>query len=502
MRFLNSLRNSALALLGQVVSIVLGFGVRWVFVRQLGQEYLGVNSVMESVLMILSMAELGIGTSVAFALYKPIANGDEKRIASLMAFYKLVYRILGIGTAVIGPLLIPFMGFFTREAVEVAHINAIYLLFVLNTVLSYFFSYKRTLFSACQKHYVVSVAEDGMAVLKYTLQALVLLRFGSYIGYLLINLLCGVSTNLILSVLCDKQYPYLKTYKKEKLCQEDREKLKKSVVSLMVQKICAKLVTSTDNLMISYAKLTLMGVYSNYSMVVSTISRVVYQVLRSILGSVGDLMVQKDGERKYRVFQEFAFANFCCYFFFSVGISACLERFLVLWAGEEWLLSPAVTFVVVMNFFLHGQREANVVVIEAAGIFNHLRMKAVGEVVVNLAVSYLFLAVFQMGIYGVLLGTTVSMVSVCIWWEVWAVHKYALHRPVAYYYRGYFRQLFSAAVGCFAAYGASAWIPVDGLGGLLLAGLGAVGIFLVMLLLFHGRTREFRALLERFGVRV
>lgn len=229
MRFLNSLRNSALALLGQVVSIVLGFGVRWVFVRQLGQEYLGVNSVMESVLMILSMAELGIGTSVAFALYKPIANGDEKRIASLMAFYKLVYRILGIGTAVIGPLLIPFMGFFTREAVEVAHINAIYLLFVLNTVLSYFFSYKRTLFSACQKHYVVSVAEDGMAVLKYTLQALVLLRFGSYIGYLLINLLCGVSTNLILSVLCDKQYPYLKTYKKEKLCQEDREKLKKAL---------------------------------------------------------------------------------------------------------------------------------------------------------------------------------------------------------------------------------------------------------------------------------
>mgnify|MGYP000585678194 CR=1 FL=1 len=75
MRFLNSLRNSALALLGQVVSIVLGFGVRWVFVRQLGQEYLGVNSVMESVLMILSMAELGIGTSVAFALYKPSRMG-------------------------------------------------------------------------------------------------------------------------------------------------------------------------------------------------------------------------------------------------------------------------------------------------------------------------------------------------------------------------------------------------------------------------------------------
>ena len=82
MRFFNSLRNSALAFAGQIVAILMGFAVRWLFIRNLGQDYLGVNSVMESMLMILSMTELGIGTSVAFALYKPIDENDEKRIGA------------------------------------------------------------------------------------------------------------------------------------------------------------------------------------------------------------------------------------------------------------------------------------------------------------------------------------------------------------------------------------------------------------------------------------
>ena len=69
MRFFNSLRNSALSFIGQIITILMGFVVRWLFIRQLGQDYLGVNSVMESMLMLLSMTELGIGTSIAVSSY-------------------------------------------------------------------------------------------------------------------------------------------------------------------------------------------------------------------------------------------------------------------------------------------------------------------------------------------------------------------------------------------------------------------------------------------------
>jgi O-antigen/teichoic acid export membrane protein len=363
MRFFNSLRNSALAFIGQIITILMGFGVRWLFIHKLGQDYLGVNSVMESMLMILSMTELGIGTSVAFALYKPIANGDERRIGSLMAFYRKVYHAIGIFTAVIGPFLLPFMHFFTKEAVDVGNLNLIYLLFLLNTVLSYFFAYKRTLLNAYQQSYVNSVSEDLFAVLKYILQALVLIYYKSYIGFIVINIVCAVLTNIVISIVCDKKYPFVKNYKKEKLTTEDRNGIRKSIVSLMYQKIGAKLVTGTDNLMISYAKLSLMGIYSNYAMVVSIVSRVVYNVLHSVMGSMGNLMVQKDSNHKNNVFEEFAFATFGFYFFIAIGFSACLERFIVLWAGEDWLLSPLVTLLVIFNFFLMGMRQPCIVVI-------------------------------------------------------------------------------------------------------------------------------------------
>lgn len=498
MRFINSLRNSGFAFIGQIATILLGFVVRWFFVHKLGQDYLGVNSVMESMLTILSVTELGIGTSVAFALYKPIDNGDERKVAALMALYKKVYHIIGIATAVVGPMLIPFMKFFTKEAADVSGLTLIYILFLANTVISYFFSYKRTLLSAYQQNYINSLSEDLFALLKYVLQIVVLCVYGSYIGYIVINLICTFGTNVVISAVCNKKYPFLKEYKNEKLTKEDTAGLKKSIVSLIYQKVGAKLVTGTDNLMISYAKLSLMGIYSNYAMVVSTVSRVVYNVLHSVIGSLGNLMVQEDTKHKNSVFEEFAFATFSFYFFISIGFSACLERFIVIWAGENWLLAPSVTFIVILNFFLMGMRQPCIAVIEAAGLFNKMRLKAVGEVIVNLIVSFIFLIVFQMGIYGVLLGTTVSTVSICIWWEIMAVHKYALNTSAKQYTVNFIVYMAVATAGCFLAYYVNRLIPIDGFCGLILSGISAVVIFVIIIFTVYGRTRRFKALAGRF----
>ena len=498
MRFFNSLRNSAFALIGQIITILFGFIVRWFFIHTLGQDYLGVNSVMESMLMLLSMTELGIGSSVAFALYKPIDDDNRPKIAALMSFYRKTYHIIGLLTLVVGPMLIPFMHFFTKEAADIDGLTLIYILFLANTVLSYFFAYKRTLINACQQSYINSLSEDGFALIKYALQIVSLTVYKSYIGYLVINIVCSVAANAVISYICDKKHPYLKEYKNEKLTKEDKDGLKTSIISLMYQKVGAKLVTGTDNLMISYAKLTLMGIYSNYSMVVSIISRVVHNVMSSVMGSVDNLMVQDDKELKCKVYEEFVFATFGFYFFISIGFSACLERFIALWAGPDWVLSPLVTFVVILNFFLMGMRQPNIVIIEVAGLFNEMRMKAVGEVVVNLVVSFLFLIVFNMGIYGVLFGTTVSMVSVCVWWEIMAVHKYKLEMSSKKHWAEYFGYTAVAFIGCFLAYFVNGTISVEGFWGLILSGMCAVVIYTVMVFVIYGRSRAFKSLAGRF----
>ena len=498
MRFLNSLRNSAAAFVGQIVTIVLGVVLRWFFVHYLGQDYLGVNSVMESMVTILSMTDLGIGTSVTFALYKPIADGDEKRVGALMAFYRKVYMVIGFGTALLGPFLLPFMRFFTREATDVPHMTGIYLLFLANTALSYFFAYKRTLLSAYEENYVNSITEDTVAVFKYLLQGMFLFFARSYIGYLSVSLAATLVTNLIISHSCDRKHPFVKKYHHASLYPEDKAQLKTSIVSMLYQNIGAKLVTGTDNLMISYAKLTLMGIYSNYAMVVSIAARIVYNVLHSIMGSIGNLMVEEDNAHKSKVYEEFFFATFCFYCLLSVGFAGCLERFLLIWAGDGWLLGPSITFIVILNFFLNGLRQPNVVIIEAAGLFNKMRAKAVSEVIVNLVVSLLFLIVFDWGIYGVLLGTTVSMVSVCIWWETGAVHRFALHTSVKRFWRQYAGYLVFCAGVCFVTYFLCRKLPMQGIPGLFVSGVISVALFGAALLVCYGRTGRFRSLAGRF----
>lgn len=481
-----------------MVTILMGFLVRWLFIHHLGQEYLGVNSVMESMLTLLSMTELGIGTSVAFALYKPIDDDDQKRIGSLMAFYRSIYHVIGVLTAVLGVLLIPFMSFFTKDATQVANMNFIYLLFLTNTVLSYFFSYKRTLLSAYQENYINSLTEDLFAIIKYILQCITIVVFHSYIGYLVIHLVCCFSANVVISKICNKKYSFVKDYKKEKLLPEDKELLKKNVISLMFLKVGGNLVTGTDNLMISSVNIALMGVYSNYSMIIGIIERVVGNVLRSVMGSIGNLMVQNDEKHKYKVYEEFMFVGFCAFFFISIVMSGCLERFIGLIAGNDWILPPTVTFVVIMNFFLHGMRQPTLAVIEAAGLFNQMRIKAVLEVLVNLVVSFLFLIVFDMGIYGVLFGTTVSKVGVCIWWEVLVVHKYAFSTSVLGYTLKYSKSIIITAVGCFTAYFLSGMITLDGIAGLLLAGIVSAVIFIILMLIFYFKSSEFQRLRKRF----
>ena len=498
MRFVNSVKNSAVMLAWQLVNVVAGFALRTIFIKQLGFDYLGLNSVMESVLMLLSMAELGIGTSVAFALYAPIERGDEEKIGMLMAFYRRVYHAIAFVTAGLGLLLTPFLKIITNGATEVIpHVTVIYLLFLTNTVLSYFFSYRRTLISAYQLHYINSTNENVFLLIKYILQAAVLIVYRNYILFLVIQVVCVFLSNLFIFRKSDKMFPFVRKYKKTKLSRGDAALMQKSVVSLMFQRLSAALVTGTDNLMINSVGLVVMGVYSNYSMIISTISRVLSQVFQSVIGSVGNLMVQKDENHKFDVYKELMFLNFAVYSVICVVLGSAAERFIRLWVGEAGVMSPWITFVVLMNFYMTGMRQTNILVIDSSGLFNHLRMKAVLEVVINLIVSFLFLVVFQMGVYGVLLGTTVSIVSTCLWWEPVVIHKFAFRRsPLAYFvkYAVYFAATLATA---FVSRIICDLIPGEGFFSLCLSGLASFGLAVLMLVLLFGRTTEFKSLWMR-----
>ena len=157
-RIANSVKNISFGVTAQVIQMLLGFVSRTVFIKYLAIEYLGVNGLFTNILSLFSLAELGIGSAFLYALYKPIAAKDEKKLAALIGLYSRIYMIIAGIVTVIGLLIMPFLDIIVHDpSPKIADdLYIIYGLFLFNTVSTYFFYYKLSLFHADQKSYVVS----------------------------------------------------------------------------------------------------------------------------------------------------------------------------------------------------------------------------------------------------------------------------------------------------------------------------------------------------------
>ena len=150
-----SIINILTGFCGYFINAIIGYICRIVFVRCLSAEYLGVNGLFTNILSMLSLAELGIGSAIGFALYKPLAKNDTEKIASLMRFYGKAYKIIGCVVAFFGILMMPFLNIITAQPNIQENLYVIYLMYLFNTASTYFFSYRSALLTADQRNYIV-----------------------------------------------------------------------------------------------------------------------------------------------------------------------------------------------------------------------------------------------------------------------------------------------------------------------------------------------------------
>src|SRR5699024_2094381 len=148
-------------LIGQILNILLSFGSRIVFVKMLNAEYLGVNGLFTDVLSILSLAELGFGSAVIYGLYKPLAVNNESKVKALMNFYSRVYRSIDFSVVGFGLFLLSFLNVIIIDAPAISILHLIFLLYLANSVVTYFYAYKRSLITADQKNYIVTFYKSG-----------------------------------------------------------------------------------------------------------------------------------------------------------------------------------------------------------------------------------------------------------------------------------------------------------------------------------------------------
>ncbi len=425
-----SVKNSLYAITGQAVSLIFGFVTRLVFARILGETYLGVNNIFYSVLSLLSLTELGMGTAFTFALYKPISDGDEERISRVMNLYCVAYRIVAAAVAVFGICLVPFIPKMTGDIPEISHITLIYLLFLGNSVASYLFSYKRALITASEQDYKNSVNISVFSVLQNAVQLVILLTTGSYTLYIAAQLVCTVLSNLSISVVAQRMFPYLGKHK-ELPEKTELTEIKSNVKAMFMNRFGSVAVTGTDNLLIAYVSVALVGLYSNYLLLLQTVQTILTQVVNAVTASVGNL-VAEGSERRGEIYRNIIFAVAWLYGFCAIALDTLMSRFITIAFGGGWEISAVAVHIMAINFLLAGIRQPNAMFINAAGLFRPVRWRGFVEAGVNLATSALFIYLGA-GLFGVLLGTTISHLAVGIIWESVTVGKFCVKDGIRIY---------------------------------------------------------------------
>lgn len=436
-RTLNSARNAFINLCAKVLALLCGFVIRTVFLKYLGNQYTGVSTLFTDILNVLSFTELGIGTAISFAFYKPIAENDDYRVAQLMKLCRYIYTIISLSVFVLGMAFIPFLGYFVKDVPDIKEdITLIYVLYVVKTALSYLLVYKSTLIIAKQKRFIVTAVESICQTVKTAADVVLLMTTKNFMVYLYLEIICTLVTNLIISTLANREMKKGKQYSEVNIDKSDFKPLFKDVKDVFIYKVSGIVLNSTDSLIISRVISTATVAFmSNYNLIFNAINAVVYQIINAMTASVGNLGAQSSTKEQKNVFYTI---NFLVYIFTGVvccGLWLCVNSFVeILWGGS-YVLSDGITALLCINLFVVNMHLTVDMFRNANGVFHKGRMRPLATAVINLVVS--IVAAKYMGLFGVLLGTVVSRVSTQLWYDSKLIFNVVFKESVKTYYLKY-----------------------------------------------------------------
>lgn len=490
----NSLKTIYTGFLNKFIQLLLSFISRKLFIDILGVGYLGINGLFADVLSMLSMADLGFGTAMAYTFYKPLAEKDEIKIASLIHFYKKIYNIIAIVVALIGIAVIPFLNNIINLKDPIDNIHLYYIIFLANTVFSYLFIYKSTLLSADQKGYIINRINLIINFIKTVVQILILVLFKNYLLYILSTILFTLVNNIVISYRVNKMYSFIKN--KEVISIKDKSKIFKNLSSVFIVKISSVLLTSTDNIIIStFIGTSFVGLYSNYNIIVTQLYGFISILFTSLTASIGNLISCENYNARYNIYKIMQMVSnmisgiviVCCYFL--------INDLLVTWLGKDYILDNFTVLAILLNFFLQIVLQPIWSFREASALYLKTKYVMCATAIINIILSIILAK--PLGVGGVIIASFISRIVTYFWYEPFLLFKLYFDRNVFEYYKNFFINVAMIIILIMIITPINNLISVSSWGSLFIRGIIFSLITLLIYLIKYFRTTEFQELVSK-----
>ena len=445
-----SILNISISIISRILLLVAAFLVRRFLIRYIGNDVNGLNSLFTSIIGMLAVAELGVGSAIAFSMYEPIVAGDRKRVNALYCLYQRLYWIIGAVIFAAGLAVMPFLPFLIGDY-EALNVNVYrtFFLTLLSVVLSYLYSAKTALIEAHKNNYITTGILTVSRLIRCGLQIAAILIWRSFTAYLVCQIVETLMIWGLTEIVVRRNYEEIISGK-EPVSPAAKAGIVRNIKAMFLHRVGTILVNTTDSLIISgFIGVVILGKYSNYNVVAAAVTSIITLFFSPLTAVVGHLCAAGDPAKTRSYFNFFYCLNFILGVVFYLGYYAVIDYVVSLCFGDDLGVSRAIAFIITLNQFTQYMRRASLLFRDASGAFYYDRWKPIAEGVVNLLLSLLFVLVFpeDFKVVGVIVATIITTLLICDVVEPRVVFRHVFGQsPRRFYVRNYaYTALF---IGC------------------------------------------------------
>lgn len=429
------------------LSLFFAFYSRKIFLNYLGVEFMGLTGTLNNILSFLNVAELGIGTSITYFLYKPLQEKNIEKVNDIVSILAYLYRYIGLTIGLIGLLISFFFPLiFKNSSANAFLIYFAFYTFLATSMMGYIINYKQLLVSADQKQYLVNSIFMSITLIQTAAQILLAYYYRNLYLWISVGLFFTVFGCVFFNKRIEKAYPWLQIdLTRGKILLKQYPDILKKTRQIFIQKIKDFILYRSDQILVfAFVSLKMVAFYDNYMILINKFTLLVNMLSDGMNAGIGNLIAEGDKKNTMKVFWELTAIRFVVVGTIIYAVLIFMQPFILIWLGPEYLLNDYIVYLISFNMFIMLTRGVVEMYISAFGLFSDV-WAAWTELAVNLCVTFALAPFF--GIAGILFGKIVSVFFISIFWKPYFLFSKGLREHISSYWYGMSRYYIIFSIG-------------------------------------------------------
>ena len=404
-------KNISSSLIYQITVIVCGFILPRLILVTYGSSINGLVNSISQFMQLIAFLELGVGSVVESALYKPIAERNKSQIDSIVSSAEKFFKIFALVMLVYVGILCFVYPFLVIDEYDFIYTVSLIIVMCISFFSQYYFGVVDRLFlSAAQLGYIQYNAQTITLVMSTVLCA-IFMQMGLSIHIVkLTTSLIYLIRPIVLRLFVNKKYLINRKIK------NDDEPIKQKWNGV-AQHVASVVLENTDVVVLTvFSSLTDVSVYSVYHMIVYGVKTLTLSMTAGVKALLGEMWAKKSQNELRFFFNYFEWVmHSVVVIIFTCTAVLSVPFVLVYTQGlrDANYDVPLFAFVLVVANACHCLRIPYSTMIMAGGHYKQTQQKFIISTIINI-VSSVVLVNFW-GLIGVAIGTLLSMIYQTVW---------------------------------------------------------------------------------------